>query len=151
LQASASAGTGGGESLAPLLSELGDLRRQSAETHSELAQTRNQLSEAIERAAAARPAYSPEPGDSIPLTGEGQQRLSELERERPELEAELELVRTRATELQETVNTQRRELTEQRSEFAAELRLLRELVEQNGDLFDGLAAVEVVPSPNAHE
>lgn len=135
LQASASAGTGGGESLAPLLSELGDLRRQSAETHAELAQTRSQLSEAIERAAAARPTYAAEPGDVTPLTGEGQQRLSELERERPELEAELELVRTRAAELQETVNAQRRELTEQRSEFAAELRSLRELVEQNADRF----------------
>ncbi len=135
LQASASAGTGGGEALVPLLSELGDLRRQSSETHTELTQTRAQLSEAIERAASARPVAIVSSGDGTPLEGDAQSRLSALERERPELEAELELVRTRAAELQETVNTQRRELTEQRGELASELRLLRELVEQNADRF----------------
>ena len=41
-----------------------------------------------------------------------------------------ELVRTRATELQEVVNQQRRELVEQRADVTTELRLLRELVEQ---------------------
>jgi chromosome segregation ATPase len=136
LQASAGAGTGG-ESLAPLLSELGDLRRQCAETHTQLAETRAQLSEAIERSAAAHAAapYAAPSGDGTPLADSAQARLTDLERERPELEAELELVRTRAAELQETVNTQRRELTEQRAEFASELRLLRELVEQNADRF----------------
>ena len=134
LQASAGGGTGG-ESLGPLLSELADLRRQSTETHEQLAATRSQLCEAIERAAAARPAIAAASGDGTPLSEGAQQRLGELERERPELEAELELVRTRAAELQETVNNQRRELTEQRAEFASELRLLRELVEQNADRF----------------
>jgi len=57
------------------------------------------------------------------------ERLSALERERVELESELELVRTRATELQEIVNQQRRELVEQRADITTELRLLRELVE----------------------
>jgi DNA repair exonuclease SbcCD ATPase subunit len=143
LQATAGAsGVGSGDSLAPLLAELSDIRRQSAETHAHLADTRAQVSEAIERtaaaaaAAAAQAASAPQSsGDGTPLSGEGHARLSELERERPELEAELELVRTRAAELQETVNTQRRELTEQRAEFASELRLLRELVEQNADRF----------------
>jgi chromosome segregation ATPase len=142
LQATAGTGGGSGESLAPLLAELSDLRRQSAETHAHLADTRAQVSEAIERtaaaaaAAAAQAAAAPlSASDGTPLSGDGHARLNELERERPELEAELELVRTRAAELQETVNTQRRELTEQRAEFASELRLLRELVEQNADRF----------------
>ena len=134
LQASASGGAGG-EALGPLLSELADLRRQSAETHEQLAATRSHLGEAIERAAASRPVIAAASGDGTPLAGDAQQRLNELERERPELEAELELVRTRAAELQETVNNQRHELTEQRAEFASELRLLRELVEQNADRF----------------
>ena len=128
--AGASGGGGSGESLAPLLAELSDLRRQSAETHAHLADTRAQVSEALERTAAAAAAAAAQAvsvpvhsGDGTPISGEGQARLSELERERPELEAELELVRTRAAELQETVHTQRRELTEQRAEFASELRL----------------------------
>jgi hypothetical protein len=57
-------------------------------------------------------------------------KVSGLERERLELESELELVRTRATELQEVVNQQRRELVAQRADVTTELRLLRELVEQ---------------------
>ncbi|HEX5105731.1 MAG TPA: hypothetical protein VFV87_18050 [Pirellulaceae bacterium] len=126
VQATAASGGGGGESLAPLLAELGDLRRQISETHGELAETRTQLSEAIERSAAAR-ASSSEGGPSVGASGD----FSALERERTELESELELVRTRATELQETVNTQRRELAEQRADFASELRMLRELIEQN--------------------
>jgi chromosome segregation ATPase len=134
VQASTSGGAGG-EALGPLLSELADLRRQSAETNEQLAATRSHLGEAIERAAASRPVIAAAAGDGTPLSGDAQQRLSELERERPELEAELELVRTRAAELQETVNNQRRELTEQRAEFASELRLLRELVEANADRF----------------
>ena len=56
--------------------------------------------------------------------------MAGLERERVELESELELVRTRATELQEVVNQQRRELVEQRADITTELRLLRELVER---------------------
>jgi hypothetical protein len=114
------------------LAELGDLRRQSSETHAELAETRFHLTSAIERAA-SQPVASAPLSENQPLAAEAQSRLNELERERAELEAELELVRTRATELQETVNSQRRELAEQNTEFSSELRLLRELIEQNSN------------------
>src|SRR5205814_1109383 len=57
-------------------------------------------------------------------------RLAVMERERNELESELELVRARATELQEVVHQQRRELEEQRTEITNELRMLRELAAQ---------------------
>jgi DNA repair exonuclease SbcCD ATPase subunit len=134
LQATAAAGGGGSgaESLAPLMSELGDLRRQSGETLAQLGEARTQLAAAIERATAAR-ADAP----AVVAGGEGQvpdadtlARVSALERERIELESELELVRTRAAELQEVVNSQRREIVEQRADVTTELRLLRELVEQ---------------------
>ena len=62
--------------------------------------------------------------------GDAPRQLAVLERERSELESELELVRTRATELQEVVNQQRRELAEQRTEITNELRLLREMAAQ---------------------
>ena len=60
-----------------------------------------------------------------------------MEKERAELEAELELVRTRAQELQETVAQQKRELADSRDELQAEMKLLRQLVEQQSDLLAG--------------
>ena len=156
--------------LSPLMAELGDMRRQVTETQTQLADAKKQLSAAIEKSAAASPAAS----DHVPplmaelaqmrqelaetkfqladaiqqaaaavaqapasvVASQASQpdketaaRVSTLEHERVELEAELELVRTRATELQEVVNQQRRELVEQRADVTTELRLLRELVE----------------------
>ena len=141
LQVTAGSQANGGsvETLAPLLSELGEMRRQLAETQSQLTNTQSQLgdtrlelSTAIERAAAAAAqaqsvVVSGEPGQ---VSEETLSRIAAVERERVELESELELVRTRATELQEVVNQQRRELVEQRADITTELRLLRELVEQ---------------------
>jgi len=145
LQASAAANPGSSgatsESLAPLMSELGDMRRQLAETQNQLGEARTQLSAAIDRAAAAASQAQPVivNADGQPADPQTQERLGALERERVELESELELVRTRATELQEIVNQQRRELVEQRADITTELRLLRELVEsrpQQGE-FEG--------------
>jgi chromosome segregation ATPase len=137
LQATAAAngGNGGGESLAPLMAELGDLRRQLGETQGQVADARTQLGGAIERATAAiAQAPAPANGDGQPAVAESLARLAEAGRERAELESELELVRTRSTELQEIVNQQRRELAEQRADVTTELRLLRELLEQRQDL-----------------
>jgi DNA repair exonuclease SbcCD ATPase subunit len=119
------AGGGGasGESVAPLVSELAELRRN-------LEQTRNELSGAIDRVATSR-------GDMAAMAGaspETSERFLALEKERAELEAELELVRTRAQELQETVAQQKRELADSRDELQAEMKLLRQLVEQQSDL-----------------
>src|SRR5687768_10442494 len=113
------------DSLPPLMAELTQMRQQLGDAKSE-------LSEAIERAAAAA-AEAPPPVVIAPQASEADEqiavRLAEIERGRAELESELELVRTRATELQEVVNQQRRELVEQRADITTELRLLRELVE----------------------
>ncbi len=120
--ASGGGGSGGGpDVVTPLLTELAELRRHVLETRSE-------LSGAIDRAAATRS----EAG--VTISGEGGERLLAAEKERAELEAELELVRTRATELQETVAQQKRELTSQRDEMQSELKLLRQLIEQQSDL-----------------
>jgi chromosome segregation ATPase len=124
------------DTFAPLLAELGEMRNQLSETQAQLGNTQTQLglelSGAIERAAAAAAQAPPVivSGDRAPADEETLARLAGIERERVELESELELVRTRATELQEVVNQQRRELVEQRADVTTELRLLRELVEQ---------------------
>jgi chromosome segregation ATPase len=160
LAASSKAGAGGGDGFAPLMTELGDMKRQLSETQAQLGEARTQLAAAIQHsaggggltpdstkslmselgelrrqltAAAERGAT----GATMVVGADGQPadeatrgRLAAVERERVELESELELVRTRATELQEVVNQQRRELVEQRADVTTELRLLRELVEQ---------------------
>jgi chromosome segregation ATPase len=117
-------GASSAEAVAPLFSELAQLREQVDHTRSELAG-------AIDRAAAVRgDAILAASGDSPEATA----RFSVLTQERAELEAELELVRTRALELQETVAQQKRELSGQRDELQAELKLLRQLIEQQSDL-----------------
>jgi SMC interacting uncharacterized protein involved in chromosome segregation len=117
-------GASSAEAVAPLFSELAQLREQVDHTRSELAG-------AIDRAAAVRgDAILAAVGDSPEAT----ERFSVLTQERAELEAELELVRTRALELQETVAQQKRELSGQRDELQAELKLLRQLIEQQSDL-----------------
>jgi DNA repair exonuclease SbcCD ATPase subunit len=116
-------GNHGSESVAPLMNELVELRRN-------LDQTRSDLSGAIDRAAASR-------GDVAAMAGgspETSERFLTMEKERAELEAELELVRTRAQELQETVVQQKRELADSRDDLQAELKLLRQLIEQQSDL-----------------
>jgi hypothetical protein len=121
IQASASSAPPSSDALPALVAELGEMRRQ-------LVDTQTQLATAIERAAQTPPVVVT--GDGQPADAATAARLSSLEHERVELESELELVRTRATELQEVVNQQRRELVEQRADVTTELRLLRELVEQ---------------------
>lgn len=133
-QAAAGAGNAG-DALAPLVAELSELRRQLCDTQSQLMDTRSQLTAALERSAAVQASLPHPGGDASSPALDGQARFNELERERIELESELELVRTRATELQETVNSQRHEMAEQRAELASELRLLRELVEQSSARF----------------
>ena len=124
LQAQAAAGgggSGGADLVTPLLTELAELRRHVLET-------RTELSGAIDRAAASRS------DAGVTISGEGGERLLAAEKERAELEAELELVRTRAAELQETVAQQKRELATQRDEMQSELKLLRQLIEQQAEL-----------------
>jgi chromosome segregation ATPase len=139
---SASSAGHSAEAPAPLMTELGEMRRQLGETQTQLGEARTQLAEAIEKAAKAAASAAPVivNGDGQPADEQTLGRLASMEKERVELESELELVRTRATELQEVVNQQRRELVEQRADVTTELRLLRELMESrrvvNGSEFE---------------
>jgi hypothetical protein len=66
--------------------------------------------------------------------GEEGERVTELERERAALEAELELVRGRASELYELLAQERKAATEHRNESATELKQLRRIVEKQAEL-----------------
>jgi len=126
----------GVDPLPQLMAELGEMRKQLADasshvrqTQEQLGNTRSELTAAIEKATSA---LSAAPNvvvhhEGAAANGDAPRKLAILERERGELENELELVRARATELQEVVNQQRRELAEQKTEITNELRQLREM------------------------
>jgi chromosome segregation ATPase len=139
LQRGSAATMPGVDPLPKLMAELTEMRKQIADTNNHVRQTqeefgstRTELTAAINKAASALSNSSPvvvhhEGGAA---SSDAPRKLAVLERERSELEAELELVRARATELQEVVNQQRRELAEQKTEITNELRLLREAAAQ---------------------
>ena len=104
------------------LSEIDGLRSQLGEARCELASALQRAAEAaVESRDAAEASVASESS-------------AEWLQERTELENELELVRGRAAELQDTVDLQRRELTEARNEMSAELKQLRLLIEQQASL-----------------
>jgi chromosome segregation ATPase len=112
------------------LSELDELRSQLSEAQSE-------ISSAIQRAS--------ESGSSA---AQGDSPSAEWVRERSELETELEVVRSRAAELQDIVDTQRRELGEARAEMSSELKELRRLVEQQASLLArNSGPMPTIPAP----
>ena len=122
------AGAGGGsgelnpQAVAPLVSELVELRKN-------LEQTRSELAGAIQQASASRSVAA-----AVAGSPEASEQFLAIEKEKAELEAELELVRTRAQELQEVVAQQKRELADSRDELQSEMKLLRQLFEQQADL-----------------
>jgi chromosome segregation ATPase len=129
----------GVDPLPQLLAELSEMRKTLADANShvcqtqqELSNTRSELAEAIQKATSAMSSASPVVvhHEGAAAASDAPRRLAILERERNELESELELVRARATELQEVVNQQRRELAEQKTEITNELRQLREMAAQ---------------------
>lgn len=101
---------------------LAAAQRQMAELESQLTELRSQL-ENSQRVAVPT---SPEPVDSS--------TLATMTQEREALEAELELVRSQAAELHETVRQQQHEMVTQKSELGGELQQLRRLVEKQADL-----------------
>ncbi len=68
---------------------------------------------------------------------------NDLERERTELESELETVRQRCEELSETVAEQKRQLTDERAEWTAEFRQLRKILDKQSQLL--AQRIESVP------
>jgi methyl-accepting chemotaxis protein len=120
-----------------LMSELAEMRQQVSktqaqlgQTHQQLVDTRAQLTAAIHEATSAISVAPPVVVHQEGGEGDAPRRVKVLERERNELESELELVRARASELQNVVQQQRRELDEHRTEITNELRMLRELAAQ---------------------
>ena len=105
----------------PLLAHFAELK-QSMDA------TRGELAGAIDRFAGRLSERSIGGSDGAPLSPEDAARVQVLEKERIELEGELELVRARAAELQELVQQLKRDLTEQQAGVTDELREMRKLL-----------------------
>lgn len=101
---------------------LAAAQRQVAELESQLTALRQQLEESQQAEAAA---------PHEPLASSA---LATMTQEREALEAELELVRSQAAELHETVRQQQHEMVTQKTELGGELQQLRRLVEKQADL-----------------
>ncbi|MHB0957389.1 MAG: hypothetical protein ACYC0X_25200 [Pirellulaceae bacterium] len=95
----------------------------------ELAQTRAQLERTQQQLCQADGAVRDHEHDQHDASA-----LATLTQEREALEAELELVRSRAVELNETVTQQQHEIAAQKTELGTELQQLRKLVEKQADL-----------------
>lgn len=81
--------------------------------------------------------------------GAAPEELVELEKERDTLVAELELVRSRAAQLQDVVEEQKREMAVRHTETTEELRRLRELVERHSDQIGSQPSVHTAPKESA--
>jgi chromosome segregation ATPase len=122
-----------------LLQEQSGLRRQLeqsqadvtrlADTEAELNETRRLLHDARAQLDEHRQAIKVTQPQGGPANDVG-----DLQQERDALEAELELVRGQAAELNETISEQKRQLDQQKSEITVEVDQLRRLVEKQAEL-----------------
>ncbi len=111
--------------------ELGRL----ASIEQELAEARQQLERAEDQMAAVQEQNGL--ATTMAAGGPGQadlESLDALQQEREALEAELELVRGRASELDEVVADQKQTFADERAELSTELKALRRLVEKQAEM-----------------
>jgi DNA repair exonuclease SbcCD ATPase subunit len=136
---------------------IASLAEQFADLKQHLQTSSSHLADAVEQAAQRAIASLPPPvipeASAHPGSEDQSAKLADLFKERIELEAELELVRARSAELQETVARQQREISEQRTDVSEELRGLRKLIEEQALLVvhgEGAPSAEqLLPSPDA--
>lgn len=111
---------------------------QLAEVVSELSKTRSELSEVRHEikvypeqigAARAEGANSPQLAELEEEVRQLEHQRAELNQDRVVLETELEAVRNRAAELSEEISRERRQMSEERSEWTTELKRMRRLLE----------------------
>ncbi len=136
--------------LANTREHLADAQRQSDAGHNQLADAQSQVVETRQQLAAAQRQVADLESHLAALRGQigDAERVDEsatddphdstamvsMSQEREALEAELELVRSQAAELHETVRQQQHEMVTQKSELGGELQQLRRLVEKQADL-----------------
>ena len=76
-------------------------------------------------------------------------RIVAVEKEREELERELELLRKRATKMAETLSEQQREMAAERADWTGELMSMRTLLEQHSKMIETHPVSATPASPDA--
>lgn len=112
-----------------LLADLESMQRKLAEAEAQIKTQSEQLT--LHQAEASQVDHSVS-DDGQPSEAELalQSRVAELEGDRQALEDELETIRTRAVEMAEVIAEQKRQMAEDQSQWMAELRQLRRLLDK---------------------
>ena len=113
------------------LQELEAQRQTADELRTALEATQEGITEELEKRLTA---INQELSQTRGTLDERNETLHGLEQERAALETELEMVRTRAAELTETLDKERRQMAEDRAEWSGELKQLRRLLERQARL-----------------
>lgn len=113
------------------LRELEAQARTAEELRTALEATQEGITEELEKRLAS---INDELAQTRAQADERNEALHGLEQERASLETELEMVRTRAAELTETLDKERRQMAEDRAEWSGELKQLRRLLERQARL-----------------
>ncbi len=130
-----------------LFSGLEAMRERLDQHDRRLKEERRQIADERSRLAAERALWQThKQQNTVEGAGAGE-RLAELQRERTELEEELETVRGRCEELAGTVAEQKRQLAEERAEWTAEFRQLRKILDKQSQIL--AQRVEQQPAPLA--
>lgn len=127
--------------------KVDELTEELARGHAELAEARREIEQqrAAMSALQAQRQSAPDEG----LSAQWEQQRAQLQQERSELEHELETVRNRAAELAEALAEQKREMSDQQTAWAEELRRMRRLMETMVER--QLANTSAAPPPPAEK
>jgi len=119
-----------------LLGDLEAMQQKLAEAEAQIESQSEQLALHEAAQAEAAQAIDSAPNDGQPSETELalQTKVAELESDRQALEDELETIRTRAVEMAEVIAEQKRQMAEDQSQWMAELRQLRRLLDKQTKL-----------------
>ena len=111
--------------------QLAEVVSQLSQTRSELTEVRQEIKDYPEQfgAAGAEAANAPQVAELEARIHQLEQERAELHQERAVLETELESVRNRAAELSEGIAQERQQMSHERTEWTAELKRMRRMLE----------------------
>jgi len=127
--------------------KVDELTEELARGQAELAEARREIEQ--QRAAMAALQAQRQSAADQELSLQWEQQRAQLQQERSELEHELESVRYRAAELAEALAEQKREMSDQQTAWAEELRRMRRLMETLVER--QLASASASPPPPAEK
>ncbi|HEY2826242.1 MAG TPA: hypothetical protein VGJ04_01470 [Pirellulales bacterium] len=126
-----------------LLADLEAMQQQLVEAETQITRQNQQLTElARPSAETAEQSAGNHPNSDAELVN----KVTELESDRQALEEELENIRARAVNMSQTISDQKRQMSEDQSQWMAELRQLRRLLDKQTKWITQQVEIGAVPS-----